>query len=588
MTRFNSSALVVLLLSFLFAINPSAMAQFETRTSLDTGKFPPNSLSLGDFNRDGKLDIAAVSYTFGGKVTIFLGNGDGTFRPGASYSVAVQPFFASAASLRGNGILDLVVGDSLSEDVYVMLGNGDGTFQPAAAYPTTGRPNRVGVGDFTGDGKLDVIALTGIGCGCVEVLPGNGDGTFRGSVVTPISDISTTAMTTAYFNDDEKLDVAVAGAFGSASQVDILLGNGDGSFTPSADYPVAMGPGSVAAGRINGGGEATGLAVADEEGNDISILVGNGNGTFHQPVDYGTWSPAWVAFGDLNGDGNDDMVVANAGSRGKTFASSLTVFIGNGDGTFQLGIAYPAGRLLRYVALGDLNSDHLPDLVAVDLSLGSVITLLNTGVASFSPTTPLIFGTQFVGTTTSPLTATLTNEGAGPLIISSVSFAGKAFQAQTTCKGSIAPGGNCSFTATFTPVTQGASTGMFTIHDSASSKPQFLALVGTGTIVKLTPQSLTFAPQKLGSLSTPQNIQVTNTGGTTLTFTGPIGISIEDQKNFLTSDDCKKSLAAGASCTIQVTFWPQKKGLIQRTVVIPDTGGGGTQEVPVSGTGISP
>jgi hypothetical protein len=348
---------IVAALLCLVAAATQAVAQFETRASASTVAYRPSSVAIGDFNRDGRLDVAVVSYLPTGNVMILLGNGDGTFRAGASYAVAVQPFYAATASLRHNGILDLVVGDSLSDYVYVMLGNGDGTFQPAVPYPTTGRPNAVGIGDFASDGKMDIVALGGIGCNCVEVLPGDGDGTFGAAVISSVPyGVGGLALATGDFDGDGKLDVAVTGQFGSANQVDIMLGNGNGSFRPHGYYPVSLAPDSIVVGHF-GGGEKNDLAVGNLEGGSVSVILGNGNGTFRQATDYETWSPTWVAVGDLNGDGKEDLVAANFGSASNTDDSSVSVFTGNGDGTFQAGVAYPVAGGLDYVAVGDFNGD---------------------------------------------------------------------------------------------------------------------------------------------------------------------------------------------------------------------------------------
>jgi len=168
-----AGVLLTLILAALCA-SPSS-AQFETRSSVSVGLNVPISAVAADFNRDGILDLAEVNYLAPSSVEILLGKGDGTFRVGGIYPVGVQPFYAATASFRGSGILDLVVGDTLSDNVYVMLGNGDGTFQPPVSYPITARSQMVGVGDFTGGGKIDVLALEGYNCYCLEVLPGNGD-----------------------------------------------------------------------------------------------------------------------------------------------------------------------------------------------------------------------------------------------------------------------------------------------------------------------------------------------------------------------------------------------------------------------------
>jgi len=587
MTRLLKLAQMAFAASLFLSAGSAAVAQFETRASISTGAYVPVSLVVGDFNRDGKLDVAVVNYLPSGNVMIFLGNGDGTFIAGASYAVAVQPFYAAAASFRHNGILDLVVGDSLSDDVYVLLGNGDGTFQPAVTYPTTGRPDRVDTGHFTGSGNVDIVALTGIGCDCVEVLPGNGDGTFGAAVVTPVTNnVEGLAMAPGDFDGDGNLDLAVSGAVDTDFRVEVFFGNGDGSFhTEGGYYQVSADPISIAAGHFRGGSKID-LATGNYLDSSVSVLLGNGDGTFEPAVRYGTYTPTWLTVGDLDGDGNEDLAVSNLGSANNDLVSSVSVLLGNGDGTFQSGVAYPAGELLNYVAIGDFNGDRKPDLVAVDKLGDAVITLLNTGVVTFSPTTPLTFPTQLIGTTSAPQTTTLTNSGTKPLTISSVSYSGAPFHMRTSCKGSVAPGANCSITATFTPQAENVTTGAVTIHDSASSKPQFVELVGTGTVVKLVPRQLTFPPQKNGTKSPPQTIVLTNTGSAALDFTSAIRIGGPDpNRDFFESNNCSTSLKAGASCDIHVTFAPRMKGSFSASVVITDTGGGSPQSIPISGTG---
>jgi hypothetical protein len=465
--------------AFWAASGTCANAQFENRAGFPTPNKIPYSATLGDFNRDGILDLAVVSYLPTGTVSIWLGSGDGTFRLGETYAVAVQPFYASAAILRGNGILDLVVGDSLSDDVYVMLGNGDGTFQAAIAYPTVGRSFTVSTGDFTGDGVLDLIVLgePAAECNCIEVLPGNGDGTFQSAVVTPVPyNIDGYALASGYFNTDKKLDVAVTGVFGSAVQVDILLGNGDGTFRPNGFYPLVISPNSIVAGNFRGG-QKTDLAVTVDTG--VEVLLGNGDGSFQQPVLYPTRPPTWVIAEDFNGDGRLDLAVANPALTG--YLPGASVLTGNGDGTFQTPNFYPSGgKAANFVDSADFNRDGKPDLVITDDSSEGFVTLLNTGVVTFSPTTPLAFKKQAVGTKSAAQKVTLTNTGKTELKISAMK-ASAQFGLTTTCHPNVASGANCTISITFSPTSKGAKSGTVTINDSASSKPMVIELSGTGS-----------------------------------------------------------------------------------------------------------
>jgi hypothetical protein len=129
---------------------------------------------------------------------------------------------------------------------------------------------------------------------------------------------------------------------------------------------------------------------------------------------------------------------------------------------------------------GGVNGDHKPDLVLLDLDALSVIAMLNTGVVTFSPTTPLNFKKQAVGKTGAPQTVKLTNTGATELKIQSMK-ASAEFAMKSTCGDRVAPGAKCTISATFSPTKQGAQQGTISIIDNASSKPQVIELLGTGT-----------------------------------------------------------------------------------------------------------
>jgi hypothetical protein len=161
------------------------------------------------------------------------------------------------------------------------------------------------------------------------------------------------------------------------------------------------------------------------------------------------------------------------------FYAGIYIFNGNGDGTFQPSEFYKVGRQLSYVATGDFNGDKKTDFVVADYRYNAVVVVQNTGIVTFSPTVPLSFARQAVGTRSSPLQVTLTNSGNKALKISSMKVTGE-FAMTSLCHPSIAPGASCTISATFSPTSQGRKFGTVTIIDSGSSKPQFIELLGVG------------------------------------------------------------------------------------------------------------
>jgi hypothetical protein len=452
------------------------MAQLETRASrpLYAGS-EPYSFIVGDFNKDGKLDVAVILRSDLNNVAILLGKGDGTFSAPVYYTAGNGPTTLAAGDFRGNGTLDLAVGGMISNAVYVMLGNGDGTFQPAVPFHTRGNPYLAGVGDFNHDGKLDIWTVT-VGrskCDCIEILPGKGDGTFGEPIDTTEQNAEVEVLATGDFNGDGNLDL-VASELSYGAQIAILLGNGDGTFRPGATYTTAN-YAYIAVGKFVTGNDNLDLALAEPEGGEIAIFLGNGDGTFQAGQIIPGVFPAVITLADLNGDGKPDLIVGSGFT-----ANDITTYLGNGDGTFQPGVSYSLGNETALHASGDFNGDHKTDVVVANFDGNSVITLLNTGVVSFSPTTPLDFSKQATGTTSVPQTVTLTNTGAEALHIASMVVKGQ-FQMTSTCGASVAAGGYCEISVTFSPQSKGAKSGTVILEDSASSKPQVIELAGTGT-----------------------------------------------------------------------------------------------------------
>jgi hypothetical protein len=172
-------------------------------------------------------------------------------------------------------------------------------------------------------------------------------------------------------NGDDKPDLVVANVNYGSSNVSVLLGNGDGSFGVGTEYGTGNDPISVAIGDLNGDGKQD-LAVANHAANTASVLVGNGDGSFGLKTDFGTGvSPSSVAIGDLNGDVKPDLAVASHD------ANTVSVLLGSGDGSFEVKTDYGTGSGPSSVAIGDMNGDGNPDLAVSNNSSNTVSVLLN-------------------------------------------------------------------------------------------------------------------------------------------------------------------------------------------------------------------
>jgi hypothetical protein len=481
-----------LVAAWVAGLSTMASAQFLMRSSLATLQ-GANRVVVADFNRDGFMDMAVGSFQASSGVQVFLGHGDGTFKAPVAYAPGSGAASLATADLNHDGNPDIVIANITGDSVTVLLGNGDGTFQPPASYAISSDFGGLVLGDFNNDGKIDIATTGTATVAAIDVLLGNGDGTFQEpAIVTYPPNGGLDALTVGRFTEGGNLDIAVADNEGLSGEViQILQGNGDGTFSIGSSYRIDDAESIVAADLRNNG--KTDLAVAGLESPGPAVLLGNGDGTFQQPVYYdfgGTFSvnPAsvTVAVGDMNGDGIPDLVSAPTVLVGLTSYSAVYVFSGNGDGTFGPPEgSYPVASisLPNGLALADFNGDgHLDVTIADEFGHAGGVSeyvLLNTGRIKFSPLTPLSFKNQRHGTTSPPQTVTLTNKGKATLRITSIKATGD-FNATSTCGKTVATKATCTISVTFSPKAAGVFSGAIQISDSASSKPQVIALSGKG------------------------------------------------------------------------------------------------------------
>ena len=236
-------------------------------------------------------------------------------------------------------------------------------------------------------------------------------------------------------------------------------------------------------------------------------------------------------------------------------------------------------------------------ITITDTATGSPqsFTVTGTGVGAASVTlnpTSLTFTSQNVNTTSASRAVTLSNLGTAALTVSSIAVTGANsgdFALVSTCGTSVAAGGSCSISVTFTPTAVGTRSAAVTITDSATGSPQSFTVTGTGVgvpVISLSPANLTFASQSLGTTSVAQKVNLSNTGTAALAITS-IAVTGANSGEFAQTNTCGSSVAAGGSCSISVTFTPGGAGTRSGAITMTDNATGSPQSFTLTGTGAS-
>ena len=345
-------------------------------------------------------------------VTVQAGTPSGGGGVGAS--PAIKGPMLTGGDFNGDGRSDLVLfvtQPDLSTKPMVVLMQSDGTLGAPIALPAsvpTANIQGAIAADFTGDGKLDLAIRrfdTTVGNYIVQVLIGNGDGTFQAGPVSAAVG-SSVSMAVGDFNGDHHADLVLGQQ--SAFTFKVLLGNGDGSFGAPAVYSLPTSLPAITVGDFNRDGRDD-LAVTNGQfgtspiGTDVYLAAPDG--TFGTRVSLpGSAGMTIDAAADLTGDAILDLV----GHSGD--GTKVEIFAGRGDGTFAAPVSYGVSLTVTSLSVGDMNNDRRPDIVAIANATGDLAILL-TGPAGQAPR--LTYELDHIGGTTAPLLLVICPESLG-------------------------------------------------------------------------------------------------------------------------------------------------------------------------------
>ena len=477
------------------------------------------SVAVADFNHDGKLDLAVASFS---GLNILFGNGDGTFQAPTTYSTACVPTFVGIADFNGDHKLDLIVTYSSATCGYVSIfpGNGDGTFQSAPINTALYYPAATGIGDFNGDGNLDLAVVQQFE---LDVLLGNGDGTFANHVKYEMG-ADPTSVAVADLRNNGKLDLVVTTLEGTY----MFLGNGDGTFRTGPPTG-AFGEIAVLADDLNGDGKLD-LAVNTITPDFLYVALGNGDGTFQPPTFYPAGiNDFFLATGDFNSDHKTDLLVADSApgemitllntgvasfsptspvnfpfqllgtisppktvTLTNTGTTALTISSMRFNGPFRqsnrcgTSVAPGAQCEIQFTFKPPAIGNATGTMVIQDSASSKPQIIELTGAGTVVRVSPqkIDFGDQKVGTTGPQQTVTVTNTGSTPLTIDGLGLCGGNFDFPETdncLRQTLGAGGSCTINMSFAPKKTGRRAASFCINDAGGGSPQTVLMTGTGT-----------------------------------------------------------------------------------------------------------
>ncbi|CAF0779959.1 unnamed protein product [Adineta steineri] len=359
-----------------------------------TGSSPhPHGLALGDFNRDGQLDIAIANYGLN-NVGVLLGHTNGTFPLQTVFSTGDLSFPTSVAvdDLNNDNELDIIVANSATENVGILFGYGNGSFTNLNMYSTGvgSIPEAVITGDFNNDKKLD-IAVIDSGIDRVLTLIKYDTGSFQKQITFSTgTESAPRALAVADLNNDGWLDFVS----GNSDNVGVFLGLDNGTFSNQTTYSTGIKPLTSAVTIVDLNNDSyLDIVVANVYTDNIGIFLGFGNGIFTNQTTFYTGNmsgPTGVIVADFNNDSRLDIAVA------LQFTGEMGVFLGYGNGTFSPIVIYSIDSRASpvSVATGDFNNDNRLDIVMTNAGLGNISIFYGDGDGNFSNLTNYTTGSK--------------------------------------------------------------------------------------------------------------------------------------------------------------------------------------------------